>query len=195
MFAGERLAWESGEQSLRYRLPKPGHRGETVLELTPLEFLDRIAELIPPPRRHRHRYVGVLAPNSPWRQAVTARAGVPIDTEVPVSPPEPSMVPTESKLSAHHPARYLWAILLARIYEVFPLTCRHCGSTMRIIAFLTEPAPIVEVLRHIGEPIEPPRIHPPRGPPQCSEVDRTADLEELFNQDHFEYEFDQTVSW
>ncbi len=32
MFAGERLAWESGEQSLRYRLPKPGHRGETVLK-------------------------------------------------------------------------------------------------------------------------------------------------------------------
>ena len=43
-----------------------------VIELTPLEFLDRLAALIPPPRRHRHRYHGVFAPNHPLRQAVTA---------------------------------------------------------------------------------------------------------------------------
>ena len=39
---------------------------------TPLEFMDRLAALIPPPRRHRHRCYGVLAPNSPLRPAVTA---------------------------------------------------------------------------------------------------------------------------
>ena len=32
--------------------------------LTPLEFLDHLAALIPPPRKHRHRDHGVLAPNS-----------------------------------------------------------------------------------------------------------------------------------
>ena len=30
---------------------------------------DRLAALIPPPCRHRHRYIGVLAPNAPLRQA------------------------------------------------------------------------------------------------------------------------------
>jgi transposase len=35
---------------------------------------DRLAALIPPPRRHRHRYYGVLTPNAPLRAAVTARA-------------------------------------------------------------------------------------------------------------------------
>ena len=30
------------------------------------------AALVPPPRTHRHRYFGVLAPNSPLRAAVTA---------------------------------------------------------------------------------------------------------------------------
>jgi hypothetical protein len=40
LFAAERLVWEPGEQRLRYQLPQPGHRGETVLLLTPLEFLD-----------------------------------------------------------------------------------------------------------------------------------------------------------
>ncbi|OLP05048.1 putative transposase tnpA2 [Rhodoferax antarcticus ANT.BR] len=48
------------------------HSGELVL--TPLELINRIAQLVPPPRTHRHRYYGVLAPNSPLRAAVTAMA-------------------------------------------------------------------------------------------------------------------------
>jgi len=194
LFAAERLVWECGEQRLRYQLPQPGPRGETVLLLTPLEFLDRIAQLIPPPRRHRHRYFGVLAPNSPWRQEVTARAGVAIETDGPVSPPGPSTVPAEEAPTAH-PARYLWAMLLARIYEIFPLTCNHCGGEVRLIAFVTEAVPIREILEHIGEPTKPPRIHPPRAPPEDSDDPRGVDREEDFTQDHFAYEFDQTISW
>ncbi len=41
----------------------PGPSG--VSELTPFEFLDRLAALIPPTRRHRHRYHGVFTPNHP----------------------------------------------------------------------------------------------------------------------------------
>jgi len=36
------------------------------------------------------------------------------------------------------PAHYLWAVLIARIYEVFPLLCPKCGGQMRLIAFITE---------------------------------------------------------
>jgi hypothetical protein len=45
-----------------------------VVELTPFEFLDRLADLVPPPRKHRHRYHGVFAPNHNLRPAVTALA-------------------------------------------------------------------------------------------------------------------------
>ena len=45
-----------------------------VIELSPFEFLDRLADLIPQPRRHRHRYYGVFAPNHPLRRAVTELA-------------------------------------------------------------------------------------------------------------------------
>jgi len=44
------------------------------LHLTPPELIDRIAALEPPPRTHRHRYFGVLALNSPLRDAVTVFA-------------------------------------------------------------------------------------------------------------------------
>ena len=51
---------------------RPGANG--VVELTPFEFLDRLADLVPPPRKHRHRYHGVFAPNHRLRKAVTALA-------------------------------------------------------------------------------------------------------------------------
>jgi hypothetical protein len=65
VFASERLSWACEGERLVYRLPKPGVGGQTVLELTPFELLDRLAVLIAPPRRHRHRYHGILAPVCP----------------------------------------------------------------------------------------------------------------------------------
>lgn len=84
MFAGERLVWAVGGAQVRYRQPwaaLQGHRPEQQqqrsieLWLSASEFLDRIAALTPPPRKHWHRYFGVLAPNSPWRAQVVANAG------------------------------------------------------------------------------------------------------------------------
>ena len=40
-------------------------REVTALGLSALEFLDRLAKILPPPRIHRHRYHGVFAPNGP----------------------------------------------------------------------------------------------------------------------------------
>ena len=77
-FAMDRLRKEGA--ALAYRCakqhsePTSDKRGARVdeLHLTPLELIDRIAALVPPPHTHRHRYFGVLAPNSPLRAAVTA---------------------------------------------------------------------------------------------------------------------------
>jgi len=52
----------------------------------------------------------------------------------------------------------------------FPLTCPQCGTEMRIVAFVTEVAPVQRILNHIGEPAAPPRIAPTRGPPQWEEA-------------------------
>lgn len=60
-FAAERLE-ELDAQRLIYHLPKSGPDGRTQLILSPLELIGRIAALVPPPRQHRHRYYGVLAP-------------------------------------------------------------------------------------------------------------------------------------
>ena len=51
-FALERIEQVS-EDRIVYRLPEPQRDGRTALSLTPLELIDHLAALIPPPRLHR----------------------------------------------------------------------------------------------------------------------------------------------
>jgi len=190
-FALDRLH-ELDAEHLLDESAKSGPGGTDPLRLTPLQLLDRLAALVPPPRVHRHRYFGVLAPNAPLRAAVTALA--------PGAPPAAAAPPTPSAPTADEPvhrraARYAWALLLARIYELFPLVCPRCGADMRIVAFITDPATIRDILAHLGEPTAPPRIAPARGPPLG---DLPAAAPGDFDPHAMpapEYEFDQRVTW
>jgi hypothetical protein len=192
------------------------YSGELVL--TPLELINRIAQLVPPPRTHRHRYYGVLAPNSPLRAAVvTSEVGSPVTEEANadadagttvtavaagglgvVVQPEPPAKP-----KPRPPSHYLWAALIARIYEVFPLLCPTCGGQMRIIAFITFSADIHKILEHIGVEPEAPRITPARGPPlweDCGAQEKGEGVEalpdwDLANQSPSDYPDDQRTPW
>jgi hypothetical protein len=149
-----------------------------VVELSPFEFLDRLADLVPPPRKHRHRYHGVFAPNHKLRRAVTALAignigkrtqaatgGEAVGGAVGGQPTDGYCCDTHQKPRSHDTSRIAWAKLLARVGEEFPLECPNCGGDIRLIAFITEPGPIRKILTHLGEPLEPPPISPARGPP------------------------------
>jgi hypothetical protein len=94
-------------------------------------------------------------------------------------------------------ARYVWALLLARIYEVLPLVCPKCGGDMRIIAFINEGPVIREILGHLGEPTSAPSLAPARGPPLWElQPDGQAEREiDLLAQPTPDYEFDQRVAW
>ena len=99
-------------------------------------------------------------------------------------------------------AHYLWAVLIARIYGVFPLVCPICGGQMRIIAFITHSTDIRTILEHIGVQSEPPPISPARGPPlwdDCdAQMDDGVDIApdwHLAAQAAPDYEVDQRVNW
>jgi len=180
-FAEGRLAL-ADPNTVVYSLKKPDPRGRNSLTLTPLELIRLLAALIPPPRVHRHRYAGVLAPNSPLRQQVIASAGLAgvladrlaeaarsmglggqdqpgVEAANPgTDEPKPSPRSRASRLS--------WAMLIARIYEAaLPLLCPHCASPMRIVACITQPVVIDRILTHLGQPVEPPPIIPAREVP------------------------------
>jgi len=66
---------------------------------------------------------------------------------------------------------------------------------MRLIAFISEAAPVERVLTHIGEPPRPPPITPARGPPAWLDVSEPMPDWDLLNQPEPDFEFDQRVSW
>jgi hypothetical protein len=191
------------------------------LHLRPLELIARLAALVPPPRVHRHLYYGVLAPNSRLRAAavVLADAQAQVPGQAQAAQAESSSaratgeamgtatgVPTKTEPSQpvrpKRPAHILWAVLIARIYEVFPLLCPICGGQMRIIAFITYSADIRQILEHIGEAAEPPHITPARGPPlwdgcdvpMGDGVEVEPDWDEAAQMAP-DFEVDQRVSW
>jgi len=189
-FALERLRQIDAEH-LVYESTKPGPGGSVSLILTPMELLDRLAALIPPPRRHRHRYFGVLAPNSPQREAVTALAAK-IETAADIPQAAGSLAGESLVCQA---ARYAWALLLARIYEVLPLVCPKCGGEMRIIAFIIEAQVVRQILTHLGVPTSSPRMVPARGPPLWEAVMERQSTNDLVAQPEPAYEFDQRIAW
>lgn len=189
---GGQEALASPDARLLYRLPESDVHGRIELLLSPLELLERLARLIPPPRIHRHRYHGLLAPHARLRPVVVAigrngagavESAMGADGE-PASTAESSAqllapaAPRSDPKRLSHSSRIGWAQLLARIFEVLPLLCPACGGEMRIVAFLTDPPVVQAILLHLGLPHRPPRVTPARGPPQAElAFDQTADFD------------------
>lgn len=53
---------------VRYRLRRPYYTGQTELVLPPVEFLRKLAALVPPPRQNQVRFYGLLAPQAHDRE-------------------------------------------------------------------------------------------------------------------------------
>ena len=114
----------------------------------------------------------MLAPNAKLRRAVIETAGPAGATLQVLQEAQQKMGLEEAVTEPASGGRFrktaarCWAMLLARVYECLPLQCPHCGQPMRIIAFVLEPPVVERILRHIGEPTEPPALLPARSPPQ-----------------------------
>jgi hypothetical protein len=58
------------------KLKTPWHDGTTHLVMSPQEFMQRLAALVPRPRLHLIRFHGVLAPNAKMRAMVVPQGPV-----------------------------------------------------------------------------------------------------------------------
>ena len=161
------------DELLVYQLRKPTLDGRTELYLTPLELLDRLSRLITPPRIHKHRDCGVLAPNARLRLAVIQTAGpagatlqLLKEASCQMGLPDPSVTASDPEHPLRRAAARCWALLLARLFECLPLRCPRCGQPMRIIAFILDRPVIERILTHLELPTEPPAVLPARSPPQ-----------------------------
>ena len=119
-FASDQLTLQANDKIL-YRYAKPTPQGQTEQLFTPNDFIDKLVQLIPLPRRHRHHYHGVLAPNSPYRKHIVEFAGKPLPESMGELKPKSKAGKKKDKVKVK--MRYLWCILLSRVYELMPLQC------------------------------------------------------------------------
>ncbi len=139
----ERLHEDEGGD-LVYRFTRPWSDGTTGVKLSPLELLEKLSALIPPPRVHQVRYGGVLAPHSNLRGAV-----------LPTLRQQGSDGDNASRASS----AWHWAQLLKRVFALDMATCPVCQQgRLRLIAAITQGQVIRKILRHLKLAVDPPPI-------------------------------------
>ena len=91
-----------------YELKTPYRDGTTHIVMSPLEWMQRLAALVPRPRMHLIRYHGVLAPNAKWRSHIVPAAPIPDSS--------PADSAGEEEKGGRH---YIhWARLLKRVFGI-----------------------------------------------------------------------------
>ncbi len=140
--ANERVQTNAAGQVV-LKLKTAWRDGTTHLVMSPLEFMQRLAALVPRPRLHLIRFHGVLAPNAKLRALV-----VPQEPEPPAQAAPPAAC--EAACAHHRPMRLSWAKLLKRVFEIDLEHCPNCGGQLKIIAAILEQPVIEKILTHLG---------------------------------------------
>ena len=122
--ANERVQCNAAGQVV-LKLKTAWHDGTTHLVMSPLEFMQRLAALVPRPRLHLIRFHGVLAPNAKMRAMV-----VPSDPAEAVEASQPAVC--EPNCANHRPVRLRWARLLKRVFEIDLEHCPNCGGELKV---------------------------------------------------------------
>jgi hypothetical protein len=131
----------TAQGKVRYQLKTPYRDGTTHVIFEPLDFIARLAALVPKPRVNLTRYHGVFAPNSQHPARVTpARRGR--VNKAKAAGPE-AAIPVERR------AAMSWAQRLKRVFNIDIEICDVCGGSMKVIACLEDPLVIKKILTHL----------------------------------------------
>ena len=100
-----------------YTLKTPYRDGTTQVAFDPVDFMARLAALVPKPRVNLTRYHGVLAPNHRWRGEVTpAKRGKGVKR----------IANTEVRSPAERHVAMSWAQRLKRVFNIDTAVCGRC---------------------------------------------------------------------
>ncbi len=111
-----------------------------------MDFIAKLAALVPPPRAHLTRFHGIFAPNAALRTQLTpsgrgkrpATDAAPVD----VSANDEPRRPEEKRRNMKRAQR------LKRVFSIDINTCAHCGGAVRVVASIEEPTAIRAILAH-----------------------------------------------
>ena len=147
---------------ITYRFKKTWRDGTSAVVLSPENFIARLCALVPPPRFHLMRYLGVLAGHSSLRAEVVPKKPAALPAQLPLfdACDEP---PTSAKSAAKktaEPSRHPWPWLLMRVFAVDILKCERCGGRLRIVEIAKTPDDVSRMLSERAWARAPPRAPP-----------------------------------
>lgn len=127
--------------------------------MSPLEWMQRLAALVPRPCLHLIRYPGILAPNAKWRAQVVPKSREADTAEWREQEPQPKRndIP--------------WARRLKRVFALDLEYGPTCNGPLKRIAAIEQAAVIEKILTHLNLNAHP----PPRLPARYDPADE-ADL-------------------
>lgn len=168
--------------SLRADLVVPrGRDGTTGFVFDPVDFLGRLAVLVPRPRVNLILYYGMLGARSAWRPgAPTVRPTAP-DAGRPAGAVvyEAAEADRACAATAANRARARqWAALMQRTFGFDVLECPRCAGRLRLVAVIEASGVVRRILMHLGLPAEVPVPRPARAPPLLDEVHDVRDWHE-----------------
>ena len=134
-----------------YELKTVYRDGTTHVHFNPLDFIARLAALVPKPRVNLTRFHGIFAPNSNLRSQIT------------LSGRGKRRAAAESATPAERHRAMRWAQRLKRVFNLDIEPCEHCGAALKIIACIEDPAVIARILKHL-------ETHPPARAAGCQAV-------------------------
>jgi hypothetical protein len=153
----------TNQGKVRYELKTPYRDGTTHVIFEPVDFIAKLAALVPKPRVNLTRFHGVFAPNSKHRVLVTpARRG---------KGSQKVAEDQDEKTPAQRHVAMTWAQRLKRVFDIDVETCRICGGAAKVIACIEDPVVIQKILAHLEEkaPTRAAFLLPDsRAPPQSS---------------------------
>ena len=80
------------------------------------------------------------------------------------APSDAAAVSKPSKPKSRRP-NYRWPELMRRSFGIDALQCKECGGALKLIDIVTHPRAIRGIFKSLGQPTEPPLLHPSRAPP------------------------------
>jgi hypothetical protein len=110
---------------VRYKLKTPYRDGTTHVIFEPLDFIARLAALVPKPRVNLSRFHGVFAPNSRHRVTITSALRNKTKQALPTG---------QEKTRAQKHQSMTWAQRLKRVFNIDIETCEQCGGAVKVIA-------------------------------------------------------------
>jgi Putative transposase len=149
-------------------LSLPYRDGTTQVAFDPVDFIARLAALVPKPRVNLTRYHGVLAPNHRWRRMVTpAKRGKGVKR----------IANTEVRSPAERHVAMSWAQRLKRVFNIDIEVCGRCGGSVKVIACIEDQDIIERILAHLeskeqNTPALPHLAPPTRAPPGTYPIKR-----------------------